>query len=299
MAYKTFANGYPLTASDLNNYLMNQTVMVFATEAARSAALTSPTEGMVTYREDGNSGAGILEVYNGTTWVDINDNTAAIPKSIIDAAGDLIVGTAADTAGRLAVGSAGSILKSNGTTPVYLAPGSSGYVLTSTGSDITWSATTSGGMTLLSTTTLSGASTTISSIAQGYKHLYIEVENVNVSVTGYLRVAPNGDTAISAQTYITSAASARAVNSDYMRINGEGTLTGGTAATGGTSINIYNYANSTTGKAWDAAFGGRSSTYGIVGGSITTNSAITSLVFSSSGASATFTAGTVRIYGVN
>lgn len=38
---------------------------------------------------------------------------AAIPKSVIDAAGDLIVGTAADTAGRLGIGSAGQVLKVN------------------------------------------------------------------------------------------------------------------------------------------------------------------------------------------
>lgn len=39
-----------------------------------------------------------------------------IPETIIDAAGDLIVGTAADTAGRLALGAAGTVLTSDGTT---------------------------------------------------------------------------------------------------------------------------------------------------------------------------------------
>lgn len=37
-----------------------------------------------------------------------------IPETIIDAAGDLIVGTAADTAGRLALGAAGTVLTSTG-----------------------------------------------------------------------------------------------------------------------------------------------------------------------------------------
>jgi len=64
MAYKVFANGYPLQASELNNYLMNQSVIVFASSSARSAALTTPTEGMVTYLEDTNA----LEIYNGSAW---------------------------------------------------------------------------------------------------------------------------------------------------------------------------------------------------------------------------------------
>ena len=65
MAYKVFANGYPLQASELNNYLMNQSVIVFASSTARSTALTTPTEGMVTYLEDTNA----LEMYNGSAWV--------------------------------------------------------------------------------------------------------------------------------------------------------------------------------------------------------------------------------------
>ena len=45
-----------------------------------------------------------------------------IPATIIDAAGDLIVGTATDTAGRLAVGTTGQVLTSNGTTATWAAP---------------------------------------------------------------------------------------------------------------------------------------------------------------------------------
>lgn len=64
MAYKTFANGYVLNASELNTYLMNQTVMVFADSTARSAALATPSAGMVTYL----TGTNALEYYNGSTW---------------------------------------------------------------------------------------------------------------------------------------------------------------------------------------------------------------------------------------
>lgn len=64
MAYKTFVNGYALTASELNAYLMNQTVMVFADSTARSAALTAPTAGMVTYLTTTSA----IEYYTGSTW---------------------------------------------------------------------------------------------------------------------------------------------------------------------------------------------------------------------------------------
>jgi hypothetical protein len=70
MAFKVFANGFALNASELNTYLMNQSVMVFANAAARTAAFT-PTEGMVTYLEDTNA----LEVYNGTAWVAVGQDT--------------------------------------------------------------------------------------------------------------------------------------------------------------------------------------------------------------------------------
>lgn len=71
MAYKVFANGFTLNASELNTYLMNQSVMVFADSTARSAALTSPTEGMVTYLENTNA----LEFYNGTAWATVGADT--------------------------------------------------------------------------------------------------------------------------------------------------------------------------------------------------------------------------------
>jgi hypothetical protein len=67
MAYKVFSNGDALTGSELNTYLMNQSVMVFASATARTAALPSPTEGMVTYLEDTN----VLYLWTGATWQSI------------------------------------------------------------------------------------------------------------------------------------------------------------------------------------------------------------------------------------
>lgn len=70
MAYKVFANGYGLNASELNTYLMNQSVMVFADAAARTSALT-PSEGMVTYLADTNA----LEYYTGSAWATVGQDT--------------------------------------------------------------------------------------------------------------------------------------------------------------------------------------------------------------------------------
>lgn len=62
--FKTFNAGDVLGASDVNTYLMQQSVMSFASAAARTSAIASPTEGMVSYRQD----TGIVEAYDGTTW---------------------------------------------------------------------------------------------------------------------------------------------------------------------------------------------------------------------------------------
>ena len=100
MAYKLFSTGEVLTAANVNNYLMKQTVMVFASAAARTTALSGVlAEGMISYRTD----AHILEVYNGTAW--IPSDTQLTTK------GDLAVySTAPD---RLAVGADGSTLVAN------------------------------------------------------------------------------------------------------------------------------------------------------------------------------------------
>jgi hypothetical protein len=65
VAYKVFTNGSVLNASEINDNLMNQSVMVFSNSTARSAALTSPVAGMVTFLEDTSS----YESYDGTSWI--------------------------------------------------------------------------------------------------------------------------------------------------------------------------------------------------------------------------------------
>ena len=78
MAIQTFTSGQILTAAQMNT-LQQQAVMTFTTEAARDAALTAPTEGMVAYLTAPTVPAatgsttyvptGIQTIYNGAAWV--------------------------------------------------------------------------------------------------------------------------------------------------------------------------------------------------------------------------------------
>lgn len=62
--FKTFAVGEYLTATNVNTYLMEQSVMVFADASARSTAITAPSEGMLTYLSDIDA----VQYYDGSSW---------------------------------------------------------------------------------------------------------------------------------------------------------------------------------------------------------------------------------------
>jgi len=67
LGYKVFTAGEVLTAANVNSYLMEQSVMVFAGTAARSSAIGTPSAGMVSYLTDTKT----LQVY-GTAWADVS-----------------------------------------------------------------------------------------------------------------------------------------------------------------------------------------------------------------------------------
>jgi hypothetical protein len=52
MSYKTFVNGFPLNASELNTYLMSQVVATFPNATARDEAIDTPAEGQIVYIEN-------------------------------------------------------------------------------------------------------------------------------------------------------------------------------------------------------------------------------------------------------
>jgi hypothetical protein len=67
MAYKVFSNGDALTGGELNTFLMNQSVIAFASVAARNAAIPAPLEGQLVWLEDSNK----YVYYSGSAWVDL------------------------------------------------------------------------------------------------------------------------------------------------------------------------------------------------------------------------------------
>jgi hypothetical protein len=68
--YKLFATGDVLTAAQVNTYLMQQTIMVFANSTARTTALSGVlAEGMFSYLQDTNS----TEYYDGSAWQSISN----------------------------------------------------------------------------------------------------------------------------------------------------------------------------------------------------------------------------------
>lgn len=64
---KVFTAGEVLTAANVQGYLQDQAVMVFADSAARSSAIGTPTQGMVSYLQDTST----LQVY-GTAWANVS-----------------------------------------------------------------------------------------------------------------------------------------------------------------------------------------------------------------------------------
>jgi hypothetical protein len=88
LGFKTFTTGEVLTAADTNGYLM-QGINVFATEAARNAAITSPQEGQFAFTKDTNS----TWYYDGAAWVasgasgDVTGITAGIGITVTDPGG--------------------------------------------------------------------------------------------------------------------------------------------------------------------------------------------------------------------
>jgi hypothetical protein len=134
--FKTFTTGEVLTAADVNGYLM-QGVLVFASAAARNAAITSPQEGQFAFTKDTNG----LWYYDGAAWVasgatgDIEGVTAGVGitgggtsgtvtitndmATTITASGDIVVGTGNGTYDNLPIGTTGQVLTADTTVSPY------------------------------------------------------------------------------------------------------------------------------------------------------------------------------------
>ena len=160
-------------------------------------------------------------------------------------------------------------------------------------------------MTLLSTTTLSGASTTIT-VAGGYNNIIGIVYNVtNATANGRVYIAPNGVTnrcnATGTARYFDAAATVRVegYDSGYLDLTrGYDTLR--TNDTNSWYFTIYNYTSTVAHKpfSYSGTYIDNDSAADVVNfqGAYRENTAVTSLVFSQSGGN--LSTGTVLLYGV-
>jgi hypothetical protein len=111
-------------------------------------------------------------------------SASAINPTVVDAKGDIIAATAADTVARLAVGANGTVLTA-----------ASGQA-----TGLEWATPAAGGMTLLSTTTLSGASTTITVAANSYVNLVLILKGIQTAADVECSFTINNTTGATAYT---------------------------------------------------------------------------------------------------
>ena len=116
-------------------------------------------------------------------WV-AQDDSNAIQNAIVDAKGDLIGATAADTPARLGVGTNGQVLTADSTAATGLA-----WATPAAGGTSNWSIVNSGG------TSLSGAQTVTVSGISGKDKIMVLVENgSSANASSTIRLRLNGDT---------------------------------------------------------------------------------------------------------
>ena len=164
-----------------------------------------------------------------------------------------------------------------------------------------WQSVSAGGMTLLSTTTLSGASTTVTISDFNYINLLIQVTgmtNATASSTAVCKINNLTNNVWGVQTYnANSTAGNAAISNGSCDFITSSTFTD---ANNIWQISIGNYASSTTVKSLFYVAGSLRSAGGNSGGTfsgyITSTAQISSLVFVS--ALGNWTAGTVLVYGV-
>jgi hypothetical protein len=271
MSYKTFVNGFPLNASELNTYLMSQVVATFANTTARDEAIDSPAEGQIVYIEN----TATFLWWTGADWVSFG-----IPSL---------------TANRAVATDGSGALTASTVTATEL-----GY-LSGVTSSIQTQLSSAGGLQLITSQAFS-ASTAVN-VNNVFSATYVNYKVVadyrssgNMDVN--LRMRTSGADYTAAEYFNTGFTTAGNINQSTTTSAqiGWGDVTG----TGGFEMNFYRPAIATSDTGWTIHQSGpRSGSYSVgvavSGGGLRTNRADTGFTIFPSTGNIT---GTVRVFGV-
>lgn len=218
-----------------------------------------------------------------------------IQPTIVDAKGDLIVATAADTVSRLAVGSNDQVLTAD----------------SSTSTGLKWAAAAAGGMTLITTTTFNDTASTYTYSSLGsYKHLMIVGDDISMAQTTSVTSLVMQFNSVSTGTPYTSAGYGNNNSSfDVQSYSSANYLTIGTRVVSNGNVTsaargvfyawIYDYAGSTKKQIAGSSWAFTATPYWYINqGFWNSTNAITSLTIFSENASNLKT-GTLKLYGVS
>ena len=170
LGFKDFVTGEVLTAADVDGYLM-QGIWVFASAAARDAAVTSPQEGNACYLKDTNQ----VLTYSGSAWVAVGGGSPLTTK------GDVYGFSTVDA--RIPIGANNTVLTADSTQSLGLK----------------WAAVSSGALTYVGGASFSASSAVnVNDVFSATYANYIITSNFTASAGGSarfrLRVSGSDDT---------------------------------------------------------------------------------------------------------